>query len=57
MANTRQSKNSRSGNRREQAERVQPENDTKDALPKDTLKLLQKKLFYPKPLDDGRTIK
>ena len=39
MANTRQSKNSRSGNRREQAERVQPENDTKDALPKDTLKL------------------
>tara|TARA_R100000149_G_C5874437_1_gene138180 strand:- start:329 stop:2038 length:1710 start_codon:yes stop_codon:yes gene_type:complete len=48
MAKTRQSKNARSGNKREQAERVQPENDAKDALPKDTLKLLQKKLFYPK---------
>ena len=37
MAKARQSKNARSGNKREQAERVQPENDTKDALPKDTI--------------------
>mgnify|MGYP003666198123 FL=1 len=52
MTNKRQSDNARSGSTREQAERLAPENDIKDNLPKDTLKLLQKKLFYPK-LKDG----
>tara|TARA_R110000744_G_scaffold66669_4_gene136251 strand:- start:2654 stop:4360 length:1707 start_codon:yes stop_codon:yes gene_type:complete len=52
MTNKRQSDNARSGSTREQAERLAPENDIKDSLPKDTLKLLQKKLFYPKLKDE-----
>jgi len=48
MPRTKQSKNARSGNKRKQAERIAPENDIIDTVPKDTLKLLQKKLFYPK---------
>jgi predicted phage terminase large subunit-like protein len=38
----------RSGSKNKQANRLAPEN-TVDKLPKDTKKLLQKKLFYPKP--------
>ena len=42
------SQSSRSGSKNKQADRLAPEN-TPDKLPKDTRKLLQKKLFYPKP--------
>lgn len=41
-------KKSRSGSKNKQADRLAPENDI-DHLPKETKKLLQKKLFYPKP--------
>ena len=41
-------KKSRSGSKNKQADRLAPENDI-DYLPKETKKLLQKKLFYPKP--------